>query len=230
MQIIFIHGSGGCKESWQNQTQYFEGSEAVNLPGHPDGALCPSIKGYADWLKDVSLERGYEEIVVVGHSLGGGIALQFALDYPEMLAGVILIGSGARLKVHPSFLAFLQKAVEDQNMPEEFSTSPFEKIEPQLKEILQTRANENGPESFLNDMQACNNFDVMDRVPSIQLPLLAICGDEDVMTPPKYSKYLVEQLPNAKSVIIPGGTHMVYAEKPEEVNKEIEAFLLEIAK
>ena len=52
MQLIFIHGSGGCKESWQNQVRYFEGSEAVNLPGHPDGDLCPSIEEYVIWVHD----------------------------------------------------------------------------------------------------------------------------------------------------------------------------------
>ena len=38
MKIIFIHGSGGCKESWGYQTDYFKGSKAINLPGHPQGS------------------------------------------------------------------------------------------------------------------------------------------------------------------------------------------------
>ena len=83
MQLIFIHGSGGCKESWQFQTQYFDKSEAINLPGHPDGDLCPTIEGYTNWVRQYIQSKNYREVVLVGHSLGGGIALQYALDYPE---------------------------------------------------------------------------------------------------------------------------------------------------
>ncbi len=113
MQLIFIHGSGGCKESWQFQTQYFDKSEAINLPGHPDGDLCPTIEGYTNWVRQYIQSKNYREVVLVGHSLGGGVALQYALDYPEDLKAIVLIGSGARLKVHPNFLEMLEKAKQD---------------------------------------------------------------------------------------------------------------------
>ena len=75
MKIIFIHGSGGCKESWKFQTDYFKDSEAINLPGHPDGDTCGSIEEYVDWLKGYIDEKGYKDLVLVGHSLGGGMVL-----------------------------------------------------------------------------------------------------------------------------------------------------------
>ncbi len=104
MQLIFIHGSGGCRESWQHQTEYFKGSEAINLPGHPDGNLCSSIKEYTTWLRAHIHDRGYTDVVMTGHSLGGGIVLQYALDYPDDLAGIIPSGSVGRLKVPLDFL------------------------------------------------------------------------------------------------------------------------------
>ncbi len=81
------------------------------------------------------------------------------------------------------------------------------------------------PPVFLNDMLCCDRFDIMDQVHEIKLPTLAICGSEDIMTPPKYTKYLASKIEGARYVIIEGGTHMVFAEQPEVVNKAIEDFL-----
>jgi len=78
---------------------------------------------------------------------------------------------------------------------------------------------------FLNDMLCCDKFDIMDRVHEIKLPALALCGSEDIMTPPKYTKYLADNIEGARGVIIEGGTHMVFAEKPDEVNQAIADFL-----
>ena len=78
---------------------------------------------------------------------------------------------------------------------------------------------------MLNDMKACDQFDIMDRAKDISTPTLAICGSEDVMTPPKYSQFVADSIPGARAVFIDGGTHFVFAEKPEEVNQAIENFI-----
>ena len=153
MQLIFIHGSGGCKESWQFQTNYFDKSEAINLPGHPDGDLCPTIEGYTNWVRQYIQSKNYREIVLVGHSLGGGIALQYALDYPEDLKAIVLIGSGARLKVHPNFLEMLEKAKQDIELFKSFQKSIHGSVRPDLIDIINKRCEENGPNSFLNDLK-----------------------------------------------------------------------------
>ncbi len=79
MKMIFIHGSGGCKESWYYQTEYFTDSEALDLPGHPEGEPCTSIDDYVEWLRDYVHEKDYEDVVITGHSLGAGIALEASL-------------------------------------------------------------------------------------------------------------------------------------------------------
>jgi len=225
MKLIFIHGSGGCKESWQYQTQYFKGSEAIDLPGHPVGEPCTSIDAYVGWLHGYLNEKGYADLVITGHSLGGGIALLYGLKYPEKVKGLISVGSGARLRVHPMFLDGLEKAIAAQDN----SLSPLEGtsalIDPKLAEIIKRRTEENGLPVMLNDLRACDKFDIMDRLGDINIPLLAVCGTEDIMTPPKYSQYLADHMKNARAVVIQGGTHFVFAEKPEEVNRAIEDFL-----
>jgi pimeloyl-ACP methyl ester carboxylesterase len=78
---------------------------------------------------------------------------------------------------------------------------------------------------MLNDLRACDAFDILNRLSEIRVPTLALCGSDDIMTPPKYSHHLAEELPEARAVVVPGGTHMVFAEKPEEVNRAIDEFL-----
>jgi pimeloyl-ACP methyl ester carboxylesterase len=225
MQLIFIHGSGGSKESWTYQTRYFKDSLALDLPGHPQGELLSSVEDYVEWLRNVIQSAGYRQVVLVGHSLGGGIALLYALKYPQDLAGIISVGSGARLRVHPMFLEGLEKVIKDPGAENPLTTTAFEQIDPELAAVLKRRSAENGPAAALNDLKACDQFDLMDRIAQIEVPTLALCGERDVMTPPKYSQYLATQMPKAKTLVIPGGTHMVFAEKPLEVNRAIEDFL-----
>jgi len=225
MQLIFIHGSGSCMESWKFQTEYFQGSEAINLPGHPDGDLCATIEEYVKWLHNYVHQKRYKDVVLIGHSLGGAIALQYALEHGSDLKGIILIGSGARLRVHPRTLKTLEKYVENPNEAINTFDQMYKLGDSELDIIIKRRAEENGLISFLNDLRACDRFDVMERLKEIQIPILAICGDLDVMTPPKYSNFLAETIPRTKAVVIPGGTHMVFAEKPKETNQAIDAFI-----
>ncbi len=224
MPLVFIHGSGGSKESWTYQTQYFKDSLALDLPGHSQGELIPTIDGYVEWLRGWIQQKGLQQVVLVGHSLGGGIALLYALKYPKELKGIITVGSGARLRVHPQFLEGLEQVIKNPGAENPLNTA-YDLIDPELAMILKRRMAENGPAATLNDLKACDQFDIMDRIAQITVPTLAVCGDQDVMTPPKYSQYLAGHLPKAKVVIIEGGTHMVFAEKPREVNQAIEDFL-----
>jgi pimeloyl-ACP methyl ester carboxylesterase len=225
MKLIFLHGSGGCRESWHHQVRSFADADAVDLPGHPDGNPCTSIDAYVDWLRGYIQERAYTDVVLVGHSLGGAIAFLYALRYPDGVEGIVSVGSGARLRVHPTFLEGLEKAIEKPELFAEFQETSWALVEPELAEVLRRRGIENGPAVTLNDLRACHEFDVMNRLGEIAVPTLAICGSDDIMTPPKYSHFLAEKIPDARAVIIQGGTHMVFAEKPGEVNGAIEEFL-----
>lgn len=225
MKIIFIHGSGGCKESFKFQTDYFEDSEAINLPGHPDGHSRSSIEEYATWLKGYIDEKGYQNPVLAGHSIGGGIALLYALKYPGNLKAIISLGSGARLRVRPDFLENLRKIIPQPERFKGFRTQESNLIPPDMEAILTRRRLENGPAVMLNDLEACDRFDIMDRLSEIRTPTLALCGSEDTMTPPKYARFLADRMPDCRAVVIPGGTHMTYVEKPKETNQAIEEFL-----
>jgi len=229
MKLIFIHGSGGCKESFRYQTEYFGGSAALDLPGHPEGKPCATIDEYVEWLHGYVTDQRLADLVIAGHSLGGGIALLYGLTYPENVKGLISIGSGGRLRVHPMYLEALEKVMADPEHAENpVGEGASDLIDPELASVIERRTAENGPAAMLSDLRACDQFDIMDRLGEIEIPLLAICGTQDIMTPPKYAHYLADHMKNARTAIIEGGTHFVYAEKPQEVNRAIEAFVEEL--
>ncbi len=230
MKLVFIHGSGAVGAVWYFQKQHFVDADTPDLPGHPRGNLCTSIQAYSDWLHDYIQERGYKDVVLAGHSLGGGIALMHALKYPSDLKGIISVGSGARLRVMPSLLDFIRSKLDDtEGWMNELVIPLHSTVDESLREMLLPKLREVGPAVQLNDFSCCDKFDIMDRLGAIKLPALAIVGDQDNMTPPKYTQYLFDHLPDCRMAIIEGASHIAFMEKPDEVNSIIEGFLKRIA-
>jgi pimeloyl-ACP methyl ester carboxylesterase len=158
--------------------------------------------------------------------MGGAIALDLAIHYPDIVVGLSLISSGARLRVQPEILNFASdrttylKAV-DMLMSCSYSAS----ASPHLVELASRRLLETRQSVFLGDLQACDRFDVMDRLGTIQQPTLVACGSEDQMTPVRYAQFLANSIPKAQLSIIPNAGHMVMLEQPALLAASLHTFL-----
>jgi pimeloyl-ACP methyl ester carboxylesterase len=225
MKLVFLHGAGGSSLSFYYQMRHFRNSKAIDLPGHPQGTACPSIEGYLEWVRGFNTARRYKDVVLCGHSMGGAITQLYALRYPDELRGIILIGTGARLRVHPDYLNRCESPGEDNSSWIEGQKDTFKKVDSDIYEVLVRRTSEVGPQVELNDLRACDQFDIMDEVKDISLPTQVICGSEDIMTPVKYSDYLAQNIKEAREEVISGGSHYVQLEKYQAVNEQIERFL-----
>jgi pimeloyl-ACP methyl ester carboxylesterase len=224
MKILLVPGSGAGGNLWQYQTRFFPEAEGISLPGHPDGAPKNSIPEYVEWLHGYILEKGYKDIILGGHSLGGGIAQLYALTYPRDLKGLMLIGTGARLRVLPETLSTLRNLIGNDSAWRKFIEAAPQPADPVLLSIRETRY-KIGPAVMLNDLLCCDKFDIMERVHEIKLPTLIIVGTQDVSTPVKYSQYLQNKIAGSKLVIIEGATHNIMIDKSSEVNQAIAAWL-----
>ena len=225
MRLLFVPGSGGGTEAWTYQTEYFANAEAVALPGHPDGEACTSVDEYVEWLHGYTRRRGYADVVLIGHSLGGAIAQLYGLKYGSEVKALVLSGTGAKLRVRPDILESLRGMIGDDVAWRKYLEDSYTSADPIFRETDIESRMRIGPEVALNDFACCDRFDIMGEVKNIKVPCLVLCGGEDVMTPVKYSSYLTKQIVGAKQVIIDGGTHSVMREKPEEYNQAIEDFL-----
>ena len=226
LKLIFLHGAGCSSLSFYYQLRHFRSAKAIDLPGHPDGKPCDSIEGYLEWTRGFIRARRYKNVVLCGHSMGGAIAMSYALKYPEELRGLILLGTGARLRVNPYYLDRCRDAADNNGAWLSGHLDYYRDVQSDVFPVIRQRAVEMGPEVEFNDLSACDRFDMMDRVSEIGLPTHVICGSEDVMTPVKYSEFLSSSIKGATQAIIPGGGHFVQLERYQAVNQEIEDFLV----
>ncbi len=227
--LIFIHGSGGNRKTWSNQIDYFSKNHnvfAIDLPGHGEqkGGGKSSVEDYVEYIKEFIEEKSIKNPWLIGHSLGGAIVLSFALKYKEIAKAIVLVGTGARLRVLPRILNAIKSNYEDALKPiSDFGFSPKTDksiVSEWIKETLKCPS-----EVTYGDFQACDKFDVMNDLNKIKIPTLIICGSEDQLTPIKYSQYLKENIKDSKLVIIEDAGHMVMFEKPNIFNQALDAFL-----
>jgi pimeloyl-ACP methyl ester carboxylesterase len=156
--------------------------------------------------------------------MGGAITQTVALKHPEVIKGIVLVGTGARLKVLPLILNGIKTSFEETvrkiNELSFFRESPPLLMERSMAALMQCR-----PEVLYGDYLACDRFDIMNEVEKIDLPTLIICGNEDGMTPVKYSQFLLQRIQGSRLETLPGAGHMVMMEAAEPFNEKIGTFV-----
>ncbi|HBV97808.1 MAG TPA: alpha/beta hydrolase [Desulfotomaculum sp.] len=226
--VVFIHGSGGSCQHWHHQVAAL-GRDfltlAVDLPGHglSGGKPCDTIEDYREFVYSFAERVLGIPFFLAGHSMGGAVTLDFALSDPDMLAGLILIGTGSRLRVLPSIL----ESFREGNVPENFTSFLYRQDTPEA--VLKAAGEDMGKTGsavFYSDLTACDRFDVSKRLGEIELPAIVITGEKDLMTPVKYGQYLGDHLNNAVFEVVEDSGHMTMLERPAAVNSLINDFMV----
>ncbi len=185
------------------------------------GAYAEVVRGFADALE-------LPAFVLGGHSMGGAIAQELALRYASRLAGLALVGTGARLRVAPQLL---EGVLTDLPATAELMATwaHGEHVDPNMHRLYVRRLRELDPQVTHDDFAACNAFDRIADVNRITLPTLILCGAADRMTPVKYSQFLAGQIAGAQLVVVPDAGHMVMLEQPAAVAEAVARFLVGLA-
>ena len=233
--LLCVHGSGGTSAVWD--AQYFGLDDglavtAVDLSGHGDSddvdvAAGPAaLSAYAEDV--VAVARAVDADVLVGNSLGGAVALHVALAGEFEPDALVLVGTGAKLAVHEDVRELLE---EDFEAAVEFLHGPemlFHENEGRERERSMAMMGTTGRAVTQRDFLTCHAFDVRDRLGEIDAPALAITGEYDRLTPPRYHEYLAEHLPNGRQETIEDAAHLSMVERPEAFDDAVEAFLNEL--
>jgi pimeloyl-ACP methyl ester carboxylesterase len=227
--LLFLHGAGGSHHTWRDQWAGLKGAARLvvpDLPGHAESMGTPreTVGEYAAWLSEFVEEIGLPKFVLAGHSMGGAIALQAALDRIKGLEALILVGTGGRLKVSPVILDGIAGRFRDF-APELVDWMMAKESDPTLRDDVTRDVLSTKSSTFAADFRACNGFDVLGRLGEIRVPTLAIVGDDDRLTPLKYSEFLATNIRGAVLKIIQGAGHIAMLEKPIQVNNVIASFL-----
>jgi 3-oxoadipate enol-lactonase len=223
MTLLFIHGSGFTGDVFAQQLPAFSGSIAPNLSGHAASGSAATVAEFGDFIEQFIKEHELHEVTLCGNSLGGAVALDVALRKNRQVRSIVLLGSGARLRVAPQILEGLRTDFERTS--QELAQMLYANPTAQQVAYAISAMHHVGPSQTLADYEACNEFDVTDRLGELALPLLALTGEHDRMTPPKYAQFLADRVQNGRVRIIPGAGHLVMAERPAETNAAIAEFL-----
>ncbi len=233
--LVFIHGAGEDRRVWGRQAESFGKTHrvlAVDLPGRgarsQEAAFTSHEENAADVLRQMD-RSGLENGVVIGHSMGGGVALTMALNAPQRIAGLVLVVTGARLKMNPEFLEKARQQAEDPTAPRQ-PPVPLERtvaasVQPAVLDWLRPLSMSVPPKTIYADFQANNRFDVMDRLGQVSTPTLVVGADEDRMAPPKFSQFMADGIPGARIIILPACGHYPQVEQEERFNAALADFL-----
>ena len=232
MQLVFIHGpgAGACSDAYEYQLKHFPGSVAPTLPGHLEGTRCPDVASYTEWVRGWLWAQGIrKDLVLVGYTLGACIALQYGLDYPDEVKGVVAMTCAARPKVRSAGTYEMRlRALEDPKAYDEwfaFQKHAMKFVEPGFRDRLLERHRQVGPLSQYHDLKTIDAFDVRERIATLKPPLLLLRGLEDPNDPPKYEKEMHGMVPGSKYVELSGAGHFPPMELPDRVNALIEEFV-----
>lgn len=213
----------------------------LRMDNRDAGENDPETDGYsiADMAGDVASfldTLGVENAIVLGHSMGGFIALHLALDRPDLVDRLILVGTspaaGAALG-HPLPMTAPEEWIADPvertmaNAPQGYAPGFFDGKEDLLRQVAErVRGNRITREGYNRQQAAISDtHDLRTRVSDIGVPTLVIHGDVDSLIPVRGGEVLQQLLPNARLVVYPGVGHYPHIENPEEFFRDVREFL-----
>jgi len=228
--LVCIHGSGGSHALWEGQLSLAKQTPVatLDLSGHGESEDIEADPGYE------TLEAYAEDVVAVadatgcrilmGHSLGGAVALWAALEYELALSGLVLTATGARLAVLSDLLALFEDdfehAVEFLHGPNRFFHDP----DPETVHLSKTILTETGQAVTVRDFNTVNRFDVRGRLAELTLPAAAIVGEYDQLTPLSYHRHFTAEM-DCSLLRVENAAHLAMLEESAAFNSAVSMFL-----
>ncbi len=230
--VLLIHGAGQSIATWKFQLDLLKNHPDFNLiapdlPGHgqSEGEGFRSISEYKEFIKKFIDTLGLDDLIPVGHSMGGGAAMLLSLDRPEKLRACVLVCTGARLRVAGETLRAVKNNYRlfcDVAPSRAFAEGSPDELKKEFREGLLNTSSE---VSYW-DLLACDEFDITDRIRETKVPACIISGEEDILTPVKYGEYLHSTIKGSVFHIIRKAGHFVMQEAPAEFNRILLDYLL----
>ncbi len=218
--FLWIHGAGSDHTIWGRfirppfkGTHYF-----LDLPAHgrSQGPPKVSISGMARVLKEFMQTIQCKKVVLVGHSMGGALSLEMALEYPDIVIGLVLFSTGARLRVHPHLLNLLKMGQKREALEWILQYMVPKTCPKDIRQLIEKKWMACSTNTILADFLACHMFDRLEDVSNIRVPTLIFVSDDDKLTPVKYSHYLHENIDGSELYVLQESGHVPMLLKAQE--------------
>ncbi len=204
---------------------------APDLPGHgrSDGIPLRSVTAMSEWLMKVFFTVHCDSAIVIGHSMGSLVAMQFACTYPERCTAIVLLGTSVPMPVASILLdaakdndplAFEMANIWSHSRGAALGVNQSPGVWMFGAEARLLNRSKDGV--FYADLTVCNEFQF--EPAGLGCHVLLILGEEDRMTPPQAGQSLAESFENSQTVILRGCGHSMLSEQPNEVLDALVAF------
>ncbi len=241
--VVLIHGLGSSTLDWESQVPALSQTYQVvtfDLRGHgrSDKPAGPyQISQFAADLAGLLGALGIPSAHIVGISLGGGVAFQFALDYPALVRSLVLVntapalgGTPEQAEVEIARRVGIVQQLGMRAMGQALAPNLLPKPEhAALRETFIERWAENDPSAYIAATRSMLGWDVTARLGEITCPVLVIGSDQDY-GPVSAKEVYRALMPNARLAVIPDAHHGVPFERPEAFNDVLGEFLAEQAR
>lgn len=238
--VLFLHGLGSSTIDWEHQIPYFAKNYqtiTVDTRGHGQSDKPSSPYSIALFTEDIakfiqSSAIETQRVHIVGISMGGMVALQLAVSYPELVKSIVVVNSGAdftlkNLSIKYQYLKrnIIVKLVGMRKMGEVLANKLFPDEQfAETRELFANRWATNDKKAYLNSMRAIVNWTVEDKLDKITCPTLILAADQDY-SPIEQKKALAKAIENAELVIISNSRHATPIDQKDKFNNTVGEFL-----
>lgn len=236
MNVVFLHGFGEDASIWESFIKLLPQEYAYFSPDYASLTNCKSIESYTDWLIDFLQKNNIKKCVLIGHSMGGYIALTFAEKFPEMILGLGLFHSSAyadneerkeiRLKtarvIEQQGTAKFIKEFYPNMFAEKFKEENTAFIEAQIEKFAYF------PKEALMNAQIAmrNRVDTSHVLSATNYPVMILAGEKDNFVPVNAALEQIDLLKDkTQSAVLAEVAHAGMFESPSESAKVVTGFL-----
>ncbi|WCT14504.1 alpha/beta fold hydrolase [Mucilaginibacter jinjuensis] len=227
--IILLHGLFGGLSNWKEVVNHFGKRFDIYIPELPiyEKYKTDSLEHLLNFLEGFIAANKLEDVILVGNSLGGHVAILYTLKYPANVAKLVLTGSSG-LYENTQVGSYLKRGnyVYIKERVAATFYDPAIATDELVAEVLQVTTNTFKCLCAVKTAKSAQRNNVLVHLPQILTPVLLIWGNEDQITPLSVAKEFKQHLSNSKLVILPECGHAPMMEKPEEFNEVLEQFLL----
>ena len=233
--VLCLHGNGGNAGIFAPLLERLAGDHsplAFDQPGHGrSGGLdsLGSIDAMAAFTRAFCAGLEVERPVLLGHSMGGAVALRYALQHPDAVRALVLCSSGARFAMPEERIERLRRISEGKER-REFRRDLFspaaapEVLRAGFAEMLKT-----DPRAAYGDALAVRDWNAEDELADLGVPVLAVVGEDDFENLREQAELIAARAPRARAVVVPKAGQMLPIEQPDALAEAVGDFLAELS-
>ena len=229
--VLLVHGAFDSSTYWHHTYRHLQIDHtplAIDLPGHGNSG-GPVLRGageHLDFLAALVDALALPRFVLCGHSMGGSMAVDFALHHAHRLSGFVALGSAPDWQI-------------DQADIDIWDGDPDEAFRGNLEYLFARETSRQARDAYDRqmrgapvavckaDLETCRSFDLSDRLQEVAVPAAVICGDQEFWI--EGSRRLHEGIAGSRFDLVPGAGHAIALERPEGLDAALDRFLESLA-